>query len=295
MKFSAVVNCFNEELYVYYSLKSIYGYTDEIIVVDNCSSDSTVDIVNQFIRSEDLENKVKLYALEEPMQLGDVRNFALGKAKNDWVIKWDGDFCAFGEMDVENEKQAPFSKLLKVVESKKNDYDIFLLHSLNISGDLYHYDKSRARLGLNGDSFVGRKDCMSYGVTEKYGDVGILKRKNGEKAKLFYLNNPEKDPMYFIHIYGVKPDSYLLYRRFLSEYQVWVAKNKNRIKDFWEWLGQERNYNIDGGVSYVKKEIVKNMLKHDLYLPKILQPEIEQPKYLVRYENDIPVSRESLV
>lgn len=291
MKFSAVVNCFNEEDFIEYAIKSIYPYSDEIVVVDNASTDSTPEKIKMFIEKEDDNKKVKAFYLNKPMQLGKVRNFAMEQASNDWIIKWDGDFCAYGEDDINKVGVRPFSELITFIKNQDlSKYDIFLLYSINVCGDMLHYDSTRKYLGLSGDSFIARKNCVRYETNDKYGDVGVLKQPDGSKARLYYLNKPESCPMYFVHLYGIKPDEYLLYRRFLSEYQVWI--DNNDYKEFWDWFETVKKGNLESGINYVRKQLVENLVKHNLELPNILEKEINNMRYVVVYNNDgIPVDR----
>lgn len=291
MKFSAVINCFNEQDFIFYAMKSIYPYCDEIIVVDNCSTDKTVGIIKNFISNEDKQNKVKPFFLEQPKQLADVRNFAMDMASHEWIIKWDGDFCAYGESDIDKVGVKPFSELIDLIKKQDLDsIDVFLLYSINICGDLFHYDKTRQYLGLSGDSFIGKKSCIKYGINEKYGDVGLLYRTDGSKAKLYYLNKPELHPMYFVHLYGIKSDDYLLYRRFLSEYQVWISKNY--YLDFWGWFNEIKQKDYESGINHVRKQLVENLVKHNLELPNILNPLIEKMEYKVVYDGSgLPIDR----
>lgn len=284
MKFSAVINCFNEEDFIFYAMKSIYPYCDEIVVVDNCSTDNTVECVMKFISNDDNQNKVKPFFLETPKQLADARNFAMDMASHDWIIKWDGDFCAYGESDVNKSNVRPFSELIDFIKKQDlNFIDIFLLYSINICGDFLHYDKTRQYLGLSGDSFIGKKNCIRYAANEKYGDVGLLFRPDGSKAKLFYLNKPEINPMYFVHLYGIKPDEYLLYRRFLSEYQIWISNNN--FIEFWDWFNNVKKNNLDSGIGYIRKKLVENLERHNISLPNILNPLIEKMDFQVIYDD----------
>ena len=79
---SVVVLTKNEEANIRDCLDSVAGWADEIIVVDDESTDRTVDITSEytdkiFIRKMDIE--------------GRQRNFAYSQAKNLWVLSLDAD------------------------------------------------------------------------------------------------------------------------------------------------------------------------------------------------------------
>lgn len=73
----------NEEEYLPFSLRSIHAAVDEIIVVDNGSTDGTAEIAAGF-------PKVKLMrsSLED---FGALRNLAIDHCSGDWFIKIDAD------------------------------------------------------------------------------------------------------------------------------------------------------------------------------------------------------------
>lgn len=292
LKFTAVINCFNEELFIKFALRSVYQFVDEIVVIDNCSSDNTVNEVLKFVQDFDEYKKVKLTALKEPLQLAAARNFALDQASHEWIIKWDGDFCAYTDDDVGHEYTQSFSKLIDIVSNNCNLFDMFLIYSINISGDLYHFDSTRKYLGLHGDAFVGRRSCMRYVADEKYGDLGFHRQPNGDKPRFFYLNNPSKHPMFFVHLYGVKSVDYLLYRMFMSEYQVWVASNSPI--EFWEWMRIIKNYNIESGIKYVESKMCETHFRHDYPLPAALGELMYSEKfYKIIYDDQGKISHRS--
>jgi len=82
MQLSVVILTKNEEDCIAHSLKSVYGWADEIIVVDDDSSDQTVDIAIQYTdkiinRKMDIEGKH--------------RNWCYAQARNRWVLSLDAD------------------------------------------------------------------------------------------------------------------------------------------------------------------------------------------------------------
>ena len=104
---SAMLRVKNEESKIYYSLKSIYNVFDEIVIVDNASTDRTVEIVREFKAHEDKREKIKIhfypfrvarcgdenYATPEDSvhSLAYYYNWALSKCSCRYVCKWDGD------------------------------------------------------------------------------------------------------------------------------------------------------------------------------------------------------------
>ena len=79
---TVVVLTRNEEANINGCLKSVFGWTDEIIVVDDESTDETVEIAQRytdkvFIKRMDVEGKH--------------RNWAYSQAKNEWVLSLDAD------------------------------------------------------------------------------------------------------------------------------------------------------------------------------------------------------------
>jgi len=79
---SAVIITFNEERNIVRCIDSLMDITDEIVVVDSFSTDSTVELcINKGV-------KLIQHKFEGHIQQ---KNFALKQAKNDWVISLDAD------------------------------------------------------------------------------------------------------------------------------------------------------------------------------------------------------------
>jgi|APSaa5957512622_1039677.scaffolds.fasta_scaffold25089_2 glycosyltransferase involved in cell wall biosynthesis len=83
IKLSAVIITFNEERNIGRCLTSLASIADEIVVVDSCSTDDTVEICRRF---------ANVRVTEQPF-LGHVeqKNFALDQATNDYVLSLDAD------------------------------------------------------------------------------------------------------------------------------------------------------------------------------------------------------------
>jgi glycosyltransferase involved in cell wall biosynthesis len=87
-KISAVIITKNEEDKIGRCLESV-AWADEIVVVDDYSSDTTVEICRKFTKN--IHQK-------ELSDFASQKNFALSKARNDWVFVIDADERASGEL-----------------------------------------------------------------------------------------------------------------------------------------------------------------------------------------------------
>lgn len=81
---SAMYVVFNEEEFLPYSFRSIDDAVDEIIVIDNGSTDHTIDIIKRF-------GKATLFHCNGRGDFAKLRNIALREASGDWVLKLDAD------------------------------------------------------------------------------------------------------------------------------------------------------------------------------------------------------------
>jgi glycosyltransferase involved in cell wall biosynthesis len=88
---TAVVRVKNEEEWVEPCLVSVAAAVDEMVVVDNGSTDRTPEILAGLART--LAPKLRLFA-RPALDHVDLSNFALEQATFRWALKWDGDFVA---------------------------------------------------------------------------------------------------------------------------------------------------------------------------------------------------------
>ena len=95
LKLSVVVLTKNEERNIEDCLKSVDGWADEIVLVDDLSSDNTVKIAGNYT-SKILSQKMEVE--------GKQRNFAYSQAKNQWVLSLDADERVTNELKKEIEE-----------------------------------------------------------------------------------------------------------------------------------------------------------------------------------------------
>ena len=82
-KLSAVISVYNEEKNIERCLKSL-DFADEIIVVDNSSTDKTVEVAKKYT------DKV-FTQKNDPSAIDLQKNFGFEKASSEWILSLDGD------------------------------------------------------------------------------------------------------------------------------------------------------------------------------------------------------------
>ena len=90
-KVSVIVPVYNVSNYIEKCLDSLFNQTYdnlEIIIVDDCSTDNSYNIVKKLIKNK---NNVKLYKNETNKGLSYTRNFALSKSEGDYISYIDSD------------------------------------------------------------------------------------------------------------------------------------------------------------------------------------------------------------
>lgn len=81
-KISVVVSAYNEEKNIEECLKSA-SFANEIILIDNTSTDKTADIASKYTS--------KIFSLPNKIMLNTNKNFGFAKATGDWIISLDAD------------------------------------------------------------------------------------------------------------------------------------------------------------------------------------------------------------
>lgn len=81
-KISVVIIAYNEESRIRHTLESA-KWCDEIIVIDSCSTDRTVEICKEY-------NNCKVY-IQSFLGFGPQKRFGVDKAANDWILAIDAD------------------------------------------------------------------------------------------------------------------------------------------------------------------------------------------------------------
>lgn len=142
---SAILRVKNEETKILYCLKTIINVFDEIIFIDNASSDSTLELVKEFKRQYDTEEKIKIH--HYPWKIarwGDEHlitpedslcsmvyytNWTISHCSFKYVCKWDAD------MVLNKERLQEFRSFLRQ-EVLQEKWKCWLLGSKTVYRDL---------------------------------------------------------------------------------------------------------------------------------------------------------------
>lgn len=129
---SIYVRVKDERDWIAASIASVKGIADEIVVVDNGSTDGTFEILKNMAHLENgrmkLWQKPKLYH-------ADLSNFALEQTSFRWVFRWDGDMVAH------TDGEHPIAELrARILGLNPHRYYLIYLRHINLAGDVFHQD-----------------------------------------------------------------------------------------------------------------------------------------------------------
>jgi len=211
---SVMIRLKDEVDWIQPSIQSIKGIADEIIVVDNGSTDGTYEMLQEMAKAE--KGLIKL-SQRPDLDHCSLSNFALNQTTFRWVFRWDGDMVAHTTGD------HSISYLRKRILSldRRRYYLIYLKH-INLAGDLYHqYPKEMVHI----EEYI-----HTFSEKARYIHPG---RFEAVKFPIYYRPLFWHEP-YSFHI-NVKPAHRMLLRYFWEEWmELKDYKRYPRLEDYVE-------------------------------------------------------------
>lgn len=279
---SVMIRVKNEEDFIALSLKSLNGFADEVVIIDNGSTDNTYKEI------EEVKNQLNyklIIKYNESSDICRISNEALSLTSYKWLFRWDGDFIAHtsGERDITKLREYLFSL---------NQNNFYLIYPLTISfaGDLFHVQKNKE---LHSENYI-----HTYHTSLKY-----VKRGKFEvlKVPLFYKIK-RVNRIHFVHIGTAKSLERLIYRFFWLH---WLRENnegkyssidtfiKKELKEKWN------SHDIDSVAKGIfKDEIISELRKYEIDefgdYPQFMLPLLKNPSYKIIYQNGQPFTRDDL-
>lgn len=290
---SVMIRVKDEVDYIEPSILSIKDFADEIIIVDNGSTDGTTELIK---RLSDKYNKIRCLYHPKASHV-EVSNIALRNTHYKWILRWDGDLVSRTSGDVNI-----ISLRERIMNLDKNRYYIIYLPIVNLHGDLFHQPRD---IPLN---IEGR--LHTYSSELKYVQLGRLDEKivgsslwsrYGKHYPLYFRL------LFFRKIYGfhcnVKPANRMLFRYFRTDWNVLNDHTrfptledyvKYRIKNDW------RIDNLEEAVRfYIREVFCKDLVPYDRKkfgdYPQLLKDKLKNPKYKIIYKNGKIIGRNDCI
>jgi glycosyltransferase involved in cell wall biosynthesis len=208
---SAVVAAKNEEYTIGMCLESLIEVADQVICIDNGSTDDTLKIMYAF--KEKYGSKLRVDVLEMPgALLGDCREAGLKHTLCQWHLRWDAD------MVCKTSGPGDMRELRKKVLKDPRPRAIQLPRT-NLMGDLNH-------TYANADLVIdpGEPILISFGKDIFYKEYG----KFDAIRVPFYYQQVKENNQYYFHLSGLKSADNLLHRYFYFEWRNEVNKYKDQ-------------------------------------------------------------------
>jgi len=202
VKLSIIIPTYNVEEYITQCLNSIVRYLTvdcQLIIVDDCSTDHTVEIIEHIINGNCRSQLVKL---KENKGVSNARNVGLELAKGEYVAFIDGDDWVRANY---------VREILNVVDTKKDWYELSwcFINSPNatfIAGRLPRWNKSVWARVFNRSIIK-----VEFDIKHEWGEDGLFLRENikegmtcGYIYKTIYMYRNNRDGSLSVKYKGKK-------------------------------------------------------------------------------------------
>lgn len=121
-KVTAIIPTYNSQSYIKETICSLLNQTlqlDEIIIIDDNSSDKTIGIIQEIKRTNDY---IRIHQLEQNLGSSEARNIGMNLARNPWVLMMDHDDIA-----EKNLLEKQYKRLCEL--RQRSEYNWVLIHS----------------------------------------------------------------------------------------------------------------------------------------------------------------------
>lgn len=284
---TAVIAMKNEDYTIGLCLESLVGFVDQFVVIDNGSTDNSLQIAHAF--KEKYKNICEVDIFEMPdALLGDCRDLGLKNTRYQWHLRWDADMIAYsnGPNDI---------KKIKGQILQSNKPKTYQLTRINLYGDLEH---TMGKVLEDGEPWL-----VWFNKDLKYQEFG----KFDALQVPFYYEQIIIPSNHIFHCSGTKSLENLIHRFHYFTWREYYNSftNENRpkqIEDFETFKNLRNQYLFDSTEAEVvhyryNRQLTSQFKKFDLhtfsYFPEVIQHELKNPhkRFEVCYKDNKPYFR----
>ena len=275
---SVIMRVKDEKDWVATSVQSIKEIADEIVIVDNGSTDGTYEILEEMASREN--GFIKLWQRSE-LDHCSLSNFALDQTRFRWIFRWDGDMVAHtsGEYAISRLRE-------RLLALDSRCYNLVYLRHINLSGDLFHQDPKEM---VHIEEYI-----HTFSPVAQYVHPG---RFEAIKVPKYYQVLFWYEP-YSFHV-NIKPANRMLLRYFWEDWME--LKDYQRFPALEDYVNEKMESEF-GTNSWEKAQticlqrICQDHIRYDPEVfgpyPELLNPYLANPKYRLKYDNGKIVGRD---
>ncbi len=274
---SVIMRIKDEADWVEPSVESIKGIADEIVIVDNGSTDGTNELLTTIASKE--KGFIRLFR-QPNLDHCSLSNFALEKTTFRWVFRWDGDMVAHTSGDYN------ISKLRdRILSLDSRRYYLIYLRHINLAGDLFHQDPNEM---VHIEEYI-----HTFSEKARYVHPG---RFEAVKFPKYYQPLFWYEP-YSFHV-NVKPAHRMLLRYYWEDWME--LKDYTRYPTLEDYVNEriEKDFGTSSWQEAQRlcvKRVCQNYIPYDPNIfgpyPELLKPYLKNSKYSLKYKDGKIVGR----
>jgi len=270
LNISVIMRVKDEKDWIKPSIQSIKSIADEIVIIDNGSTDGTWQILEEIVSLE--KGLIKLWRRPD-LDHCSLSNFALENTTFRWVFRWDGDMVAHtsGKYSISKLRE-------RILSLDPRRYYLVYLRHINLSGDLFHQDPKEM---VHIEEYIHTfSESARYVHPKAFEAIKVPKY-----YRILFWYEP-----YSFHV-NIKPARRMLLRYFWAD---WME-----LKDYQKFPSLEDYVNdkVEGAFgtnSWTEAQTICIQrdcsdyipYDHEIFVPypDLLKPYLENPKYRLKYK-----------